>query len=106
MAKLLYRIGKWSFRAKWLVISIWLVVLAAVGGSAVAFQAGFNDLFTINNTPAKKATELYLKNFPELKNPLQGTGVNIVFKAPDGERLEVMVSALKNPKIRKLLMMS
>lgn len=88
MAKLLYRIGKWSFRAKWLVISIWLVVLAAVGGSAVAFQAGFNDLFTINNTPAKKATELYLKNFPELKNPLQGTGVNIVFKAPDGERLE------------------
>lgn len=48
MAAFLYRVGAWSFRAKWFVIVTWLVVLAAVGGAAAAFQAGFNDLFTIN----------------------------------------------------------
>ncbi|OSQ04186.1 multidrug RND transporter [Corynebacterium diphtheriae] len=87
MAAFLYRVGAWSFRAKWFVIVTWLVVLAAVGGAAAAFQAGFNDLFTINNTPAKTATEIYLENFPEQRNPLKSTGVNIVFKAPEGHTL-------------------
>ncbi|WBT08971.1 MMPL family transporter [Corynebacterium sp. SCR221107] len=88
MAQLLYRIGKWSFRAKWVVITAWLIILAAIGGSAMAFQAGYSDVFSIKDTPAQKATELYTKNFPDLKNPLQGTGVNIVFEAPEGETLD------------------
>ena len=38
MALLLYRLGKFSYRHRWLVISLWLAVLLAVGGAAAAFR--------------------------------------------------------------------
>lgn len=88
MANLLYRIGKWCFRAKWAVIVAWVMILAVLGGASALLQQGFNDIFTIKNTPAQRATELYLENFPELKSPMDSAGVNIVFKAPEGETLE------------------
>lgn len=88
MAKLLYRIGKWSFRAKWVVITAWAIILVAIGACALAFQQGYSDVFSLKDTPSQKATDLYMQNFPEEKNPLQGTGVNIVFKAPEGETLD------------------
>ncbi|MDO4761473.1 MAG: MMPL family transporter [Corynebacterium sp.] len=87
MAKLLYRLGKWSYRAKWVVITAWLVLLAAVGGAAFAFQGGYNDVFSINGTQAQKATHLLLKNFPDAKSPIESTGVTIAFKAPEGQKL-------------------
>ncbi|AKK04501.1 putative RND superfamily drug exporter [Corynebacterium mustelae] len=88
MAKLLYRLGRWCYRAKWIVIVVWVLMLAAIGGSAFAFQGGYNDIFTINGTQAQKATHLLLKNFPGTKSPIESTGVTIAFKAPAGEKLE------------------
>lgn len=98
MARLLYRLGKWSFRAKWVVIVAWLVILAGFGGAAAAFQQGFNDVFAIKDTPSQAATDIYMENFPEARNPLQGTGVNLVFKAPEGETLDAPenVAAMQN----------
>lgn len=88
MAQLLYRLGKWSFRAKWLVISIWAILLAAVGGAALALQGGYSDVFEINDTPGAHALDLYRENFPDATNPLNTASVNVVFAAPEGQRLD------------------
>lgn len=88
MAQLLYRLGKWSFRAKWLVISIWALLLAVVGGSAFALQGGYNDVFEIEDTPGAHALELYQANFPDAGDPMNAASVNVVFAAPEGERLD------------------
>ncbi|MCQ9344199.1 MMPL family transporter [Corynebacterium kozikiae] len=88
MADFLYRLGRWSFRAKWLVITAWAVLLAAVGGSALAFQQGYNDVFEINDTPGARAFELYAENFPDADNPMTAAGVTVVFAAPEGQRLD------------------
>lgn len=87
MARLLYRLGKWSFRAKWLVVAVWVVVVTAFGVGAATLQAGFADNFKISGTPSQEATEIYTRVFPEARNPLQGTGINIVFQAPEGQKL-------------------
>ncbi|MCU9519663.1 MMPL family transporter [Corynebacterium sp. ES2794-CONJ1] len=87
MARLLYRIGVWSFRARWFVIVAWLLILGALGGSAFAFEKGYNDVFAIEGTQAEKATDLLARNFPDQKSPLDSTGVTIAFKAPPGEKL-------------------
>lgn len=88
MARLLYRLGRWCYRAKWIVIVAWMIIFGAIAGSALAFQGGYNDVFTIKGTQAGQATRLLLENFPEQKNPVEATGVTIAFKAPDGEKLE------------------
>lgn len=88
MAKLLYRLGRFCYRAKWIVIIAWLLVLIALGGGSLALGSHYNDVFTISGTKAQKATHLLQKNFPQEKNPVAEAGVTIAFKAPPGERLD------------------
>lgn len=88
MAKLLFRIGRLSYRRKWAVLAIWAVIFAAIAGSASAFQRGFDDVFAIPGTPSQQAAESLVELFPDQKNPLESAGVNIVFAAPEGHRLD------------------
>lgn len=87
MANLLYAVGRWSYRAKYLVIAVWLVVLVAAGAAAAVFQEGYRDDFTINGTPTTEATYMYVENFPEAGNPMESVGVRMVFRAPEGQVL-------------------
>ncbi|MDO5077711.1 MMPL family transporter [Corynebacterium sp.] len=88
MAKLLFRIGRFSYRRKWAVLALWAVIFAAIAGSASAFQRGFDDVFTIPGTPSQQAAESLVELFPDQKNPLEASGVNLVFAAPEGHRLD------------------
>ncbi|WJZ01415.1 MMPL family transporter [Corynebacterium freiburgense] len=88
MAKLLFRIGRFSYRRKWAVLAIWAVIFAAISGSASAFQRGFDDVFSIPGTPSQRAAESLVELFPDQKNPLESAGVNMVFAAPEGHRLD------------------
>lgn len=88
MAKLLFRIGRFSYRRKWAVLALWAVVFAAIAGSASAFQRGFDDVFTIPGTPSQQAAESLVELFPDQKNPLEASGINLVFAAPEGHRLD------------------
>ncbi|MDU0479670.1 MMPL family transporter [Staphylococcus chromogenes] len=87
MAQMLFKIGRWSFRHRWVVIAAWLVIFACLGGSATFLQKGFNDKFAIPGTPSQEAAELLMANFPDQKNPLDQAGVNLVFAAPEGHTL-------------------
>lgn len=57
MALLLYRLGKFSYRHRWLVISLWLVVLVAVGSSAAAFHGTMSNNFQIPGTETQQIAD-------------------------------------------------
>ncbi|WP_420098744.1 MMPL family transporter [Corynebacterium sp.] len=87
MALFLFRLGRWSYLRRWLVIGIWAVLLAAVGGGSLVIQKGYNDVFSIDGVPSQHATRMLMDEFPGTDNPAEASDVNLVFQAPEGERL-------------------
>ncbi|MET4590083.1 MMPL family transporter [Arthrobacter sp. 754] len=80
MALLLYRIGKFSYRHRWLVISLWLAVLVAVGGSAAAFHGTLSNNFQIPGTETQRIADKLRQELPSAS----GGSATIVFEAPAG----------------------
>ena len=87
MAKFLFRVGRWSYLNKWKVIIAWVLLLAGVGGAAAALMKPMTSEFSISGTPAIEATQRTMELFPEGGNPANAASVNLVFKAPEGEKL-------------------
>ncbi|MCX2749759.1 MMPL family transporter [Arthrobacter sp. MI7-26] len=79
MALLLYRLGKFSYRHRWLVISLWLAVLVAVGGSAAAFHGTMSNNFQIPGTETQQMLDKLKKELPASS----GGSAGIVFEAGD-----------------------
>lgn len=79
MALLLYRLGKFSYRHRWLVISLWLAVLVAVGGSATAFHGTMSNNFQIPGTETQQMLDKLKKDLPASS----GGSAGIVFEAGD-----------------------
>ncbi|HJW00729.1 MAG TPA: MMPL family transporter [Arthrobacter sp.] len=80
MALLLYRLGKFSYRHRWLVISLWLAVLVAVGGSAAAFHGTLSNNFQIPGTETQRIADKLRQDLPSAS----GGSASIVFEAPPG----------------------
>ncbi|MHC6220105.1 MMPL family transporter [Arthrobacter sp. MMS24-S77] len=80
MALLLYRLGKFSYRHRWLVVSLWLAVLVAVGGSAAAFHGTMSNNFQIPGTETQQMLDKLKKDLPASS----GGSAGIVFEAGDG----------------------
>lgn len=80
MALLLFRLGKFSFRHRWLAISFWLAVLVAVGGSAAAFHGTLSNNFQIPGTETQRIADKLRQDLPSAS----GGSASIVFEAPAG----------------------
>ncbi|WP_426987101.1 MMPL family transporter [Pseudarthrobacter sp. Y6] len=80
MALLLYRLGKFSYRHRWLVISLWLAALVAVGGSAAAFHGTLSNNFQIPGTETQRIADKLKQELPAVS----GGSATIVFEAPEG----------------------
>ncbi|MFI6761014.1 MMPL family transporter [Micromonospora sp. NPDC050417] len=83
MATILYRLGRASFRRRRLVVVLWLVVLAALAGSAAAFMGETSDKISIPGTESQRALDALAREFPEASG---ATGA-IVLAAPEGRQL-------------------
>ncbi|GIG89050.1 MMPL family transporter [Plantactinospora endophytica] len=83
MATLLYRLGRASFRHRRLVVVLWLVLLAALGGAAVAFMGPTSTNFSIPGTESQRAIDALKREFPEAS----GATGTIVVAAPEGQQL-------------------
>ena len=81
MALLLYRLGKFSYRHRWLVISVWLAVILAVGGAASAFHGTLSNNFQIPGTETQQMADKLKQELPGYS----GGSAGIVFEAKDGE---------------------
>ena len=83
MATVLYRIGRGSFRRRWLVAAAWLVaVLLAVGAAATA-PAAEEEGISMPGTESQQAFDLLDERFPGASS--QGAEARLVFQAPDGQ---------------------
>ncbi|WP_165242850.1 MMPL family transporter [Corynebacterium lizhenjunii] len=87
MAQLLFRVGRWSFLNKWKVIVAWVLLVAAAGGATLALMKPMTSEYSIKGTPAIDATYRAMELFPESGNPANAPSVNLVFQAPEGQKL-------------------
>lgn len=87
MAKWLFKLGRWSFHRKWVVISAWLIILAGIAAAAFSFQRPFTTEFAISDTPSIESIHTLVEKFPDGGNPVNAASVNLVFHAPEGEEL-------------------
>ncbi|GIT79458.1 hypothetical protein LLS1_11270 [Leifsonia sp. LS1] len=84
MSSLLYSIGRWAFRARKLVVSLWLLLLVLLAGGAVAFNHGTDNTFSIPGTESQEALDTLSRTFPQVS----GTSAQIVVVAPEGETVD------------------
>ncbi|GAA1321568.1 MMPL family transporter [Leucobacter albus] len=80
MSSALYALGRWAARAKWFVLTIWLVLLALLATGALTLGKGADAPITIPGTEAQDAITSLSHTFPEVS----GTSATIVVVAPEG----------------------
>ncbi|GAB4003567.1 MMPL family transporter [Glycomyces albus] len=85
MATFLYRIGRGSYRLRWLVLALWVLIVAGVGTAAATLQEETNPEFELPGTESQEAFDLLAERFPDRNN--DGASAQIVFAADDGETL-------------------
>nr|WP_305083654.1 MMPL family transporter [Corynebacterium sp. CCUG 61414] len=85
---MLFRLGRWSFLHKWKVIVAWLLLLGATAAGAFSLMKPFTSEFPISGTPGIEALEDMERHFPGEGNVATAPGVNLVFAAPEGRRLD------------------
>ncbi|KDA05372.1 RND transporter [Microbacterium sp. CH12i] len=79
MAELLYRLGRFSARHAWKVITAWVVVLGLSVGAFLAFGGALSSAITIPGTATTKVTDQLAEDFPDASG---GSGT-VVFHADD-----------------------
>lgn len=85
MATFLYRMGRWAFRRRRLVIGLWLGVLVLAGVAAAMAPSGQDEDLSMPGTESQKAFDLLDERFPQ--SNAQGAEARLVFQAPDGQRV-------------------
>jgi RND superfamily putative drug exporter len=85
VATLLYRIGRWAFRRRRLVLCLWLGALVLAGVAAATAPAGQDEDLSMPGTESQKAFDLLDERFPQSNS--QGAEARMVFQAPDGQRV-------------------
>ena len=87
MATYLYRIGKFAYRRKGAVLSVWLIILVLMGVGAATLSGPTKDSFSIPGTPAQQAQDLMAERFPDAPNPMDSLSARYVVQAPAGTTL-------------------
>jgi RND superfamily putative drug exporter len=85
MASYLYRLGRFSFRRRRLILALWLAALAMLGVGAATLSGPTSDEFSIPGTEAQEALDLLGQRFPGAG--ADGAQARVVFAAPAGEKL-------------------
>jgi putative drug exporter of the RND superfamily len=84
MSSYLYRLGQWSFRRRWIVLTFWLALLVGLGALSQAVKEDTNDAFNVPGTEAQRALDLLDEKFPGSG----GATARVVFAAPAGRTLD------------------
>ena len=80
MSTLLYRLGRAAYRRALLVIGVWVLVLAAVVGAAVALGGTTQESYEIPGTESQTALDGLASVFPSVA----GASAQVILVAPEG----------------------
>jgi RND superfamily putative drug exporter len=83
VAALLYRIGRFAYRRRWIVLVAWLAILVGAFGADKAFSGTTSDSFSIPGIEAQQAMNTSNADF----KTAAGVGGNLVFQAPSGQKV-------------------
>ncbi|MGU3436402.1 MMPL family transporter [Actinomycetes bacterium M1A6_2h] len=89
MATYLYRIGRFAYRRKAVVLVVWLALLVLAGVGAATLSGPTSTAFSIPGTPAQQALDLQKEKFGDSgDDPLTAASAQYVFQAPAGTTLD------------------
>ena len=89
MSRVLYRIGRACFAHRWLVVAVWLIVLAAAGAGMKIGGGQLDNTFTIPGSPSQVALDQVKTDFPAAG----GTSAQLVFAARAGTTVNTPANA-------------
>ncbi|MET9486560.1 MMPL family transporter [Nocardia sp. NPDC006630] len=89
MSVYLYRWGKFAFRRKWIVLPVWLLLLAALAVGGSMLSKPMSDKFSMPSLPSERATDILDKQFPGMSGQfgIDAVSGTYVIKAPAGTKL-------------------
>ena len=90
MAELLYRLGKFSARRAWLVITTWILLLAATGTAMVLSGGKLSSAMSIDGTPAQVVIDDLKKSFPAASRG----NATVVFHTTSGQFTDEQTAAI------------
>ncbi|WP_353829248.1 MMPL family transporter [Agromyces sp. SYSU T0242] len=80
MSSTLHALGRWAYRARVLVVLLWVGVLALLFALAALLGAGTNNTYAFPGTQSQDALDALARTFPQFS----GTSAQLVAVAPDG----------------------
>jgi putative drug exporter of the RND superfamily len=86
VASRLYLLGRLAYRRRRIVLALWVALLVAAGAAASALSGPYSDEFSIPGTESQEALDVLAERFPQAG--LEQASANVVFAAPEGERLD------------------
>jgi RND superfamily putative drug exporter len=81
MAELLYRIGAFSARRAWIVITTWVLLLLTTAALMIAGNAKLATAVSVNGIPSQVVVDQLKSSFPQIN---RGSG-QVVFHTTDGK---------------------
>jgi RND superfamily putative drug exporter len=110
VATFLYRLGRASFRRRWMVAGVWTILLVLVGLGAVGLSGQLTNAVTIPGTESQRAIDHLKETFPEAG--VGGATARIALAAPQGQTFtapanqqeaEKVVAALRDaPQVKRV----
>ena len=97
MATFLYRLGRASFRRRWLVTGVWTVLLVLFGAGAVGLSGQLTNAVSIPGTESQRAIDHLKQTFPEAG--VGGGTARVALAAPEGQTFNVPANQQAAEKI-------
>ncbi|GAA2042335.1 MMPL family transporter [Agromyces tropicus] len=80
MSSALHALGRWAYRARLLVVLLWVGVLASLFAFAGLLGTGTNNTYAFPGTQSQDALDSLARTFPQFS----GTSAQLIAVAPDG----------------------
>ncbi|AXT86656.1 hypothetical protein C6I20_16780 [Aeromicrobium sp. A1-2] len=85
MAWHLYRLGRWSFRHRRIVVTFWVGLLLLMGVASTTLSGKTSDQFSLPGIESTEAFDLIKARTPDAAP--DGATARIVYQAPEGQKL-------------------